>query len=236
MRATALLTPNRGGKHRPHKPRHPKAFIATDSGLKLVLPYAPNEVEHNGLADDWETVDRPGRKPLVTFTAEGLRAMSFTALLGHPDHQDDVEDKLKHLKKIAGSSSRITVSLSALERGAWRLTSCTVRTQLRQYGTNAVTRATVDLAFVEATGAVRHTGPLTGGHKKPARHDKHRTPGARGGASASFYVVKPGDSLARIAGKQLGDPDRWLELGALNGIVNPKTDLTPGRVLTIPAG
>jgi hypothetical protein len=221
MVAIAFETPagHRKRPHRHHRP-HPKAFIASASGVKLVLPYAPNEVDYDGLALDWETVDRPGRKPLVTYTADGLRSLSFTVILSHLDHQDDIEGMLSKLRRLAKSHTRLTVGLDTLSRGAWRLTACPVHSQLRQHGTNNITRATVDLTFLEATDSDHH-GPLTGGHKR----NVDKWPAA--------YRVRAGDTLASIAAL-LGDPALWPLLAAVNGIRNPTKPLTPGRVLTIP--
>lgn len=53
--------------------------------------------------------------------------------------------------------------------------------------------------------------------------------------AASKYVVKSGDSLARIAKRQLGAESRWEEIVALNPGVNAK-NLKVGQELTLPAG
>jgi ABC-type amino acid transport substrate-binding protein len=52
-------------------------------------------------------------------------------------------------------------------------------------------------------------------------------PGAR------IYIVKRGDSLARIAARELGDENRWRELGALNNIGNDHL-IVPNQKLVLP--
>ena len=47
------------------------------------------------------------------------------------------------------------------------------------------------------------------------------------------YTVKPGDSLSKIAGRQLGDSSRWRELAEINGIRNPAA-IRVGQVIRIP--
>lgn len=48
------------------------------------------------------------------------------------------------------------------------------------------------------------------------------------------YVVQAGDSdLQVIAFRLLGDPDRWTEIAALNGIRDPLR-ITAGQILLVP--
>lgn len=55
-------------------------------------------------------------------------------------------------------------------------------------------------------------------------------------ANASLeYVVKKGDSLAKIAAATLGDESRWSEIQALNAGVSPK-NLAIGQKLKLPSG
>jgi len=50
-----------------------------------------------------------------------------------------------------------------------------------------------------------------------------------------IYVVRRGDTLAKIAEQKLGDDNRWREIFALNGdvITNPNR-ISPGQVLVLP--
>jgi nucleoid-associated protein YgaU len=50
-----------------------------------------------------------------------------------------------------------------------------------------------------------------------------------------FHLVEPGETLSRIAQKQLGDAGRWPEIFALNGdvVTNPDV-LVAGQVLQLP--
>jgi nucleoid-associated protein YgaU len=47
------------------------------------------------------------------------------------------------------------------------------------------------------------------------------------------YVVRPGDTLSRIAAELYEDPSLWRAIAEANGIDNPRR-LTPGQVLFIP--
>jgi nucleoid-associated protein YgaU len=48
------------------------------------------------------------------------------------------------------------------------------------------------------------------------------------------YVVQDGDSLSRIAARQLGNSGRYLEIAKLNGLKDPD-NLTVGTQLKMPA-
>lgn len=230
MAAIALVRP-RTAPRRVFRPRHPKAFLATDTGVKLVLPYAPREVEHSGLSDEWATIERPGRKPLVVRAADGLAVMSFEVLFARADHTDSVEDLIATLRTIAASSARVTVSLGPSERGVWRLSSVTVRSQLRQPMTNAITRATVSLSFTEAVDSVTKVGPVSGGYAKPkpkpATKAATRRPGPR------YYLMRKGDTLWALATRYYGNPYKWPVIAKASGIRNPRT-IPIGKRITIP--
>jgi nucleoid-associated protein YgaU len=75
------------------------------------------------------------------------------------------------------------------------------------------------------SGQTSSTAPKAG-KTKPAAQTSAR--------SAESYVVQDGDSLSRIAARQLGDSSRYLEIAKLNGLKNPDT-LDVGTPLKMPA-
>ena len=52
--------------------------------------------------------------------------------------------------------------------------------------------------------------------------------------SESFYTVKPGDNLSKVAREILGDPSRYQEIMSLNGMSSPN-QIKVGQKLKIPA-
>jgi nucleoid-associated protein YgaU len=77
-------------------------------------------------------------------------------------------------------------------------------------------RATMDVTFKEFSESGLRLGKL-----RSANFDKR-------------YVVRRGDTLSGIAGRQYGDPKNWRPVAEANNIDDPLA-LTPGEVLTIPA-
>lgn len=201
--------------------RHPKVKLKAGN-RELVLPFGPRGTNLGGWAAPWSTVDRPGRTPLVVRDGNGLATLGLTVFLGHADHQQSIEGLLTTLRNIAASGDRVTVvGLSTLERGPWRLDEVSVTGELRQQGTNAITRATVALGFVEASDANPKLGPVKGGKK------------GGGKKLPTTHVVKKGDTLRKLADRYYGEPGKWRVIAKANKIKDPNK-LKVGRKLRIP--
>lgn len=205
--------------------RHPKARLRTEDGVVVELPYAPKGTSLGGFADTWETLNRPGRAPLVQRNGDGVATMTLDVILARPDHQDSVEPLITLLRRVAASGDRVTVvNLSPSERGPWRLADLTITATQRQQGTNNITRATAGLTFLAASDARPRLGPVSGGKKK---HHKGIT-------KARHYTIKKGDTLRKLAGRFYGEPNEWKRIAARNKIKHPAR-LKPGRRIVIPA-
>ncbi len=77
-------------------------------------------------------------------------------------------------------------------------------------------RATVDVSFKEVLSTEGQ-----GRQNKSSDFTRH-------------YVVRQGDTLSAIAGREYGDPGQWRTIALGNGIDDPLA-IRPGQVLTIPA-
>jgi nucleoid-associated protein YgaU len=69
----------------------------------------------------------------------------------------------------------------------------------------------------------------------PRSESKKDAPKSSKPASGRSYVVKSGDSLSRIAARELGDSGRWTEIRDLNPGLNPDR-LKVGASIAMPAG
>jgi hypothetical protein len=202
---------------------HPKAVLEAEQGTRLVLPFAPRDGELDGLADTWERVERPGRRPLNLHSGEGLPTLELPLVLARADHQDSIEDLLEKLRKLGKARERVVLSnMSPLERGPWRITGLKIGSTARQHGTNHITRATATLTLTAASDALSRRGPLSGGKDTGKGSDVRR------------YTVKKGDTLRKLADRFYGSPGKWQIIAKENGIKKPGADLKPGRVLRIP--
>jgi LysM repeat protein len=210
--------------------RHPKAYIQSETGARFLLPYAPRETEHGGDADEWATIPRSGRKPLVRRNGAGLRTLQFSFLLGTSSPDSSVEVSIVTLRTVVGNADKVLFSHGILERGWWRVIDLKVAPLMRQEGTNQVTRATVSISLIEAYDVRPRIGQTsTRPNPKPPSKSKPKasSPGYR------YVTVKRGDSLWEFAVKYLGSGSRWREIARLNGIRDTKT-LRVGARLRIP--
>ncbi len=82
------------------------------------------------------------------------------------------------------------------------------------------------VAIGKKAGILKADGPREAGKAKPAAQTSARP--------VASYVVQEGDSLSRIAARQLGDSSRYLEIAKLNGLKDPDT-LDVGTPLKMPA-
>lgn len=207
----------------PRRASHPKAVLRTEKGRMFVLPFAPRGTELGGFQAPLTVTPRPGRKPLVLVDGDGIETMGVTFPLARGDHQQPVEDFIRDLRAVATSRQRVTfVNLSPRERGPWRISDLTITGELRQAGTNHITRATVTLALTQASDAAPKVGPVSGGHSGNGPDKRPKT-----------YVIRKGDTLRSIANRFYGDPSVWPQIAKANGIKAPN-NLKPGRKIKLP--
>lgn len=212
--------------------------LASQTGIKVLLPWAPAKGSLDGLTDSWSTVERTGRQPLVRYNAAGLPTMTLDVLLtDRSGVHGRVDYELHQIRRLGQGEQLITIAgLSVGEEGPWRMTGLSIDIEQRSEGNRDVEKARVQMSFTAAvdvslttTSAApvpSKTGPLTGGVKKPPTV-KAPTP------AAQYYTVRSGDSLWAIATKYYGDPSRWPKIADANRLKNPSL-IRPGQRLTIP--
>lgn len=226
----------RGRRTTVSRSSHPRVRIVGETGTALELPLAPSSVDHDGLAGRWVVLDRVGRKPLLGRAGAELRSYSTTLEIvgrraGKLDATVPVEPELATLRALARHGERVRWErFGPSEGGLFRITELSVTDRRRQEGTNAITHAAVRITLTEASDAVTHVGPVSGGVKPPG--GGAAAPSA-GPASKTHTVVK-GDTLWAIAARYYRDGSRWPRIADANGVTDPRK-LRVGQRLTIPA-
>lgn len=227
MPAVSIITGARSSPLERATKRHPNAYLATVSGIRCVLPIAPAEVDLDGFAGTFETLDRTGRKPIVSRTGEGLRSMSYDLWLASPILGQTVQPYIDQLVKVAQANSRVTFSYGKPERGLWRLTRCAITVTERAPYTNDPTKANVALTFLEAVDAAVAVGPLTGGSNKPLPKLDVRQRNI-------VHTVVRGDSPQSIALRYYGVVSAWPLLLKANGITDPRKLIAGRKIKIVP--
>lgn len=233
MAAVRLLVPAVPGSSA--LPRHHKATIANES-LQVTFPYMDPDGDIADLARSWVEQPRPGdRKPLTRPGSPKLVKVSLVALFADPDDtQRSVEHDLDVLRMLASGRKPLVVTYGDLmgsshwtTSGRWVVRDYSVRVQARAHEHNQVTKAEARLELLEANvpgwQPVPAVNPLT----------DVRVTGAGSGVPRSETIAE-GDRLWNVAGRVYGNPGRWRDLGDANGVLDPRLELTPGRVLQVP--
>lgn len=243
-----LAASNRGGGG------HRRVTLTGHNGT-VTLDITSPELDLAGLADDWQEVPIPGRKPYLMRAGKRLPTISMEATIGRDGdgRERDVTADLMALAVMASpvtATSTVVLGYSRLEGSAtfaptgWRITDLSIRT-VRRRPDNTVSRARVALTLTAASDPV--TPQLPGSASTPS---SARTPALAGStttpaavparssttssATARRHTVRAGDTLWTIAATYYGgDTSRWSAIAEANGIRDPRR-LAIGTVLTLP--
>lgn len=204
----------------PRLPPHPQAAIRAENGYTLWLRFAPEGVDIAGIGVVWSPLERPGRRPLVARTSDGLPTISYNIVLGHPNHQQDIELEVRAIRELAQSGMRVTmVNLSPSEAGPWRIDDLGISASLRQHGTNRLTRAIATLRLVAASDVDSQATLL-----------KRYT--LKSPTAPVVIKIAKGMTLASLATLYYGDPYHWQPIYDFNKLKS--NTLKVGKKLTIP--
>jgi LysM repeat protein len=219
---------------------HPKALLVAEGGPTFVFPLAPLDVDHDGYAPEYSTLEREGRKGLIYLSGQPLETMSFSCTLKHPgDVTGQVpieEDIMEPLRAVVRSAPKFTIQrMGFTERGIWGCTGMKFTTTARQHGSNLTTRATVAFSFLEyvTTPTLAKVGPVTGGAVVPPAVPAPAAPSASAPPAPQSYVVVRGDTLLAISTRFYGSPNRWKDIATRNKLRNANL-IYPGQRLVIP--
>lgn len=220
-------------------------ITAESGGTKLDVPYAPKDVEHTNLINDYVTVPRPALMENVVYSNPMRPKMSFELKIHDKKIAATTSSGTSYQRAISvietlismARKGRVRISYGKLESGLWWVVDLKVSSERRDPITDEVTSATVDMSLIraDASNATTNTGPTTGGAKTGASDVVSRTtPSVVKKTPASrTYVVKKGDTLWKIADKFYGDGNKWKKIADANKIKDPRK-LGVGKKLRIP--
>lgn len=79
------------------------SYLNAMGRIYVTLPFAPLEVDYGGFGLEYDTIERPGLKPLLEPTTRKLRTLSFTAKIADKRSKGtvSVEDALRKLTVLA---------------------------------------------------------------------------------------------------------------------------------------
>lgn len=137
-------------------------MFTREAGL-LRLPLIPVARSRSGLADQWDQIPRPGRRPILVRTGKNLEVLAFTAELY--DRGRSVKGYQKLMEDLQDSEDPVVVTLSAEQMGVFRITGLAF-TDTEETAAGKPTRSTADIELTEDSDASPVVGPVPRGGGK----------------------------------------------------------------------
>lgn len=241
-----MTTPARNFGPRAPRRRTQGTFVfrqVDPPGASLTMRLDPTTVRQGGGVGGWEEVANAKRPSSTEYMGQPLRTLEIPLLFDGWRTQTDVEEPCRILdawgrippgrreppvlQVVYGTYTALRWVVQDLD---WDEAS-ELRTRLGRR-----LRAAVLLTLLEHRDALIALTPVqraTPAPSRPAAPGKPST-GAPVRPSGRTYVVKRGDTLSKIALRELGKASRWPEIARLNGLRDPNR-ITPGQRLRLPA-
>lgn len=205
-----------------------RMFIHAESTgtLALAVPYAPEEIDYDGIGLEWAQAERPGDKPLLLRKGDQLGTVKLTVRLASPDRYASQTAAIAAIRGLAKTRERVLVRYGSTEAGLWRLTEVSIASLRRHPDTSEITDATVSMTLTEASDAAPAVGPVS---PPPPPPPPPKPPPPR------VHVVVKGECLWRIAQRYYGHGPLWPRVYDANRgqIKNPHW-IYPGQRFVIP--
>lgn len=232
------------GSTRPGPTVVPFTFRQVDPpGASLVVRLDPTSVRQGGGVGGWEEIAHPKRPSSTEYMGQPLRTLEIPLLFDGWRAQTDVEEPCRILD-VWGRipPGRREPSVLQVVYGTYTPLRWVVNgldwddsVELRNAHGRRL-RAAVTVTLLEHRDAVIALSPVQKAKPAPVAKAAPGKPssGAAVPPSGRVYVVKSGDTLSKIAQRELGKASRWPEISRLNGLRDPNK-IQPGQRLRLPA-
>lgn len=173
----------------------------------------------------WQIVQRPLKPSLTNWTGRDPFGLSMPIMLYNGG--DSVEPERRALEQLATGTPPEIVDLQgqalpvpAQASGKWVINDLVWGEEVRRKSDFSLTRKLVTVTLLEhITDTILRTSSAS------TRVNGHQV--------IRHYRVKAGDTLQKIAGRELGDAKRWTDLATLNGL-RSSGQLKTGMLLRLP--
>lgn len=192
-----------------------------ETPIVFAAPFAPKQVTYSGYENTYEEISRPDRKPIVRRSGEGLRRMSMELFIGSFSMQTEHDEELSKLEQLAASRLPLVIEYDPRTWGYWHITSLSYDSVERRETDDVITRATVQIEFVEIPDKTAFTLNIKNKYKYTSR--------------PKTYTAKKGESLREVVKKFYGTANKNIikAVAKANNIKNPK-HVKPGQKIKLP--
>lgn len=212
-------------------------------GRSLEFMLDPVSVVLSGGVGGWQEIEHPKRPSSVEYGGQPLQTLTIEALFDGWRQQASVEEPLRILNvwgRIPPGRREPAVLQFEYANHAnqrWVLQDLDLGESLRREDGSRV-RQYLTITLLEYRDAQVFLSPVKRAAPAPAKPGAPGKPssGAKPAPSGRTYTVKGGDTLSKIAAKQLGKASRWPEIARLQ--TPPLRDpnrIRVGQVLRLPA-
>ncbi|AZS07904.1 LysM-like peptidoglycan binding protein [Gordonia phage Kabocha] len=238
----------------------PKMIIMGSNNDMFEVPWAPREVQHSDLGEDVSEIERAGRVPDIAVKSPKLRKMSFSFVLGR-SLNTSCEPEIDRIRAIVNTGGWIQILYGPQESGLWKCTNIAIATVEREPVSNQISRATVDMEFVEVPDSRKTVAKYSNDFNfrddavtasisqsivdlaKTVRARNNAgnsgnpsggiTVGTNGAVTIPPHIVQAGETLLSIAQKYYGEYGEqfWRLIGDYNKVIG---SLNIGQMLRIP--
>jgi len=215
-------------------------YLVRSNGRKINMGVVP----HEGTVSAGQNIgrlERPGRLDVIRPMGRTNRELQFEQVITSGTGRHSIDAKIGERRAIVenGWKVKITGGSYMSENGRWYLATGLEVSPIRRSEFNNYTRATLTWTFVEY--AEQTVKVITQKPKKKVKTSKSRKKSApkkstkKKKTTYKTYKVKRGDTLVKIAKKQLGKSTKWRQIWAANKktVKNPHR-LKVGQKLKIP--
>jgi phage protein U len=126
--------------------------------VSATLPWWPDEISWNALAQEWSEQKRPGRAPMLVKEAQTLPELAI-GFIASDRPSGTADTLLTALRSMAASATPVQLMLASRELGRWRVTDLAY-TELEHAVSGVPIRAEVSLTLKRAMDASAPIGPL----------------------------------------------------------------------------
>lgn len=217
---------------------------------RLNLHYQPELLRQGGVGG-WTERPHDRAKASTEWLGTGLHYLTLRlffdrdALYTRPNTNGDIERELSMLHSFGlpsrpgGEPPVLRLTFGHGQQLRWVVRDIIWRTSELDPRTKRRVQASVDLDLLEHRAAVLALSPVEKAEEAAvaATNDPHfvRPDDGIPAAPGSTYTVRVGETLSSIAGRELGNPGRFMDIFTLNSPPLTSPDLiTAGQVLRLP--
>lgn len=212
----------------PDFPAHTLKFSTTNPELAVRVLRGEGPPTIQGGYGGWEEQARPRKVSITKWVGRSPLKLILPIVLDDLEDRGDVEHECQVLELMAfpvppsGEPPVVHIEGAVPHREAdWVITDI-------EWG-DAIYAKSMEIKRIRQFASVNFISRVKADRIKANKNAKDK-----GGKSGyRIYIVKRGDTLRKIAAKQLHDSARWKEIAKINKIRDPKS-IYPGQRLKIP--